>query len=310
MQTNSARQNEAATPALEAKTRPPLSGKISFIIGISCALVLGVGLFVWTVVISRSRQLSPLEQTLFQLFLVALSGLFTWVVAKRSERENVLASQKALARSAVRRINSIAASANRLASNIDRCRSEIASTPVWSNIDPVRQNLLLEMFDGLGRQVAENKDNIAASSQDWRDILPEEFEKQAEAEREILKAREVALEEKRKVILDLQNQIERGNVQTDEQITQLRNLMGEQIANLEKQLLLKIDQIRSQGSGSLFTRDFAFLTQPFIYDQGREIVGPTNIIIGRTAEPGTENAAPQPKAAEPAKKDSDPSKRP
>lgn len=221
-----------------------------YYISLLVVFLLAGGLFAVPVWITNQRQLSPLEQTLFQLFLVLLTFLFSWILAKRSEERNVLVNQRALARSAVRRISGIATSANRLIRHIGKCKAELAEGSHWAEMDGVRRDLLVELFDGLARQVEELTDNIAASTEDWRDILPEEFAKREEVERRILHAREAALDEVNGVVAGLRNELAKGTIKTDEQIAELKELMAKQIDNVERKLSVKVEQIRADVAGA------------------------------------------------------------
>lgn len=125
---------------------------------------------------------------------------------------------KALAKSAVRRISSISAAANRLNDRIEARKSAITSGTEWVPADPTQKALLFEQFDGLSRQVAEIRDNIAASEGDWRDILPEEFAKKEEVERKILQEREIAIEAREKAFAEAQQTLKRGEGKTAEQL--------------------------------------------------------------------------------------------
>jgi len=227
-----------------------LEARPGYWISLLVILLLTFVIFIWPLRITSQRQLTPLEQTLFQLFLVLLTFLFSWVLAKRTEERNVLANQKSLARSAVRRINGITSSANRLKRSIRRCKDEVAGGAHWTEMEAVRRDLLVELFEGLGSQVEDMTENIAASTEDWRDILPEEFAKREEAERRILHATEVAIDDINKVLAGLREELAKGTVQTGEQISQLKELMGKQIENVENKLSVKVEQIRTDAAGA------------------------------------------------------------
>ncbi len=187
------------------------------------------GLFYWPIKVTKSGKLTDLEQLLFQLFLVALPATISWALAKRKEEENVLARQKVLAKSAVRRISSIGAAASRLSKIIEGRKTVIASAPEWAKMDATQRSLLLELFDGLSRQLTEMQDNIEAAESDWRDILPEEFAKKEEVQREILHAREIAVSEREKAYAELEQAVAHGEARTAEQIAALNQRLGKQL---------------------------------------------------------------------------------
>jgi hypothetical protein len=219
-----------------------------FIFGVVASLILLAAFFYWPIRITKYGKLTELEQLLFQIFLVALPAVVSWALAKRKEQQNVLATQKALARSAVRRISNIGAAANRLAEVIEERKGIIRSGTDWSELDSTRRSLLFELFDGLSRQVTEIRDNITASEGDWRDILPEEFAKKEEVEREILKARELAIEERERAYSEREQALVKGEARSVEQIKALDTRLAKQLESVERRLTVKVEQIRSQLS--------------------------------------------------------------
>jgi hypothetical protein len=235
------------------KFRAELLARPVFHFAMVVMTVLLAGLFYWPIRITRNGKLTDLEQILFQLFLVALPAAISWSIAKRKEEQNVLAKQKALARSAVRRISNIADAAARLNQVTDARKGAVMSGPEWSDIDGVRKKLLYELFDALSKQVVEIRDNIAASQDDWRDILPEEFAQREAAQREILKERELALEETQKAYSELQAAFQKGEARTTDQIKAFNNLIAKQIQSVEQRLSIKVEQIRSQLQPSVLS---------------------------------------------------------
>jgi hypothetical protein len=231
--------------------RSELLARPLFVGGLFTSLVMFAALFYWPIKVTKSGKLTDLEQLLFQIFLVALPASISWALAKRKEEENVLVRQKVLARSAVRRISSIGAAASRLSKIIDVRKTAITSAPEWAKMDATQRSLLFELFDGLSRQLTEMQDNIEASEGDWRDILPEEFAKKKEAEREILQAREIAVREKERAYAELEQALAQGEARTAEQIATLNQRLGKQLETVEERLLLKVEQIRSQLPSSL-----------------------------------------------------------
>jgi hypothetical protein len=240
--------NENFVAVLWGKIRSELLNRPLFIFGVAASFILLAAFFYWPIRITKYGKLTELEQVLFQIFLVALPATVSWALAKRKEQQNVLATQKALARSAVRRISNIGAAANRLAEVIEERKSIIRSGTDWSELDSTRRSLLFELFDGLSRQVTEIRDNITASEGDWRDILPEEFAKKEEIEREILKARELAIEEREKAYGEREQALAKGEARSVEQIKALDTRLAKQLENVEQRLTVKVEQIRSQLS--------------------------------------------------------------
>ncbi len=240
--------NDNFVAVLWGKCRSELLNRPLFIFGVVTSFIFLAGFFYWPIRVTRYGKLTELEQVLFQIFLVALPAIVSWALAKRKEQQNVLATQKALAKSAVRRISSIGAAANRLAEVIEARKTVIKSGVDWSELDSTRRSLLFELFDGLSRQVAEIRDNITASEGDWRDILPEEFAKKEEIEREILKVRELAIAEREKAYKDREQALAKGEARTAEQITALDTRLAKQLENVEQRLTVKVEQIRSQLS--------------------------------------------------------------
>ena len=96
-------------------------------------------------------------------------------------------------------------------------------------MDATQRSLLLELFDGLSRQLTEMQDNIEAAESDWRDILPEEFAKKEEVQREILHAREIAVSEREKAYAELEQAVAHGEARTAEQIAALNQRLGKQL---------------------------------------------------------------------------------
>lgn len=238
--------NELWISVLWKRCRSELLARPLFYLVTFVTIVMLVGLFYWPIRVTKYGKLTDLELILFQLFLVALPAAISWALAKRKEEQNVLAKQKALARSAVRRISSIGAAAGRLADVIELRKTAVTSAPQWSEMDTTRKALLYELFDGLSKQVVEIRDNIEASEGDWRDILPEEFAKKEAVEREILRERELAIEEREKTYKELQVALEKGEARTAEQIAALKEAVARQIATVGERLSVKVEQIKSQ----------------------------------------------------------------
>jgi hypothetical protein len=245
-QSDNRTSNENFVVLLWKMCRSELLARPLSLFGLFFSLVMLGALFYWPIKVTKSGKLTDLELLLFQLFLVALPAAISWALAKRKEEQNVLARQKVLARSAVRRISSIGAAASRLSKIIEIRKTAVASAPEWAKMDVTQRSLLFELFDGLSRQLTEMQDNIEASEGDWRDILPEEFAKKKEVEREILQAREIAVSEREKAYAEREQAMAQGEARTAEQIAALNQRLGKQLEAVGERLLLKVEQIRSQ----------------------------------------------------------------
>lgn len=249
------------------RVRAELLARPLFYLATFVSIVMLAGLFYWPINITRNGKLTDLEQFLFQLFLVALPAGISWALAKRKEEQYVLTKQKALASSAVRRISSISAAASRLTDIIEARKAAVMSGTEWVEMDAVRKKLFYELFDGLSKQVVEMRDNIAASEDDWRDILPEEFAKKAAAEREILKERELAIKEMEKAYAELRGALEKGEARTSEQIAALNSLIAKQIQSVEQRLSIKVEQIRAQSLSPVVSTVSALAALPNLLNE-------------------------------------------
>lgn len=251
---------------LWVKFRSELLGRPLFYFLLFIGFLFLGALFYWPIRVTKYGRLTDLEQLLFQIFLVVLSWIISWALAKKEEEKNVLAKQKALARSAVRRISGIGSAAARMSEIIETRKASVKSAPEWVSMDEAHRSLFYELFDGLSRQVTEMRDNIAASEGDWRDILPEEFAKKEQAEREILLARERAIEDIEKANDELQKALIQGEARTSEQITALKEGLAKQLAAVEQRLLVNVEKIQSQlpspVSTATYGSQFAYGLQP------------------------------------------------
>ena len=259
------------------KCRSELIKRPQLYAGVVLGVIAFAAMFYWPVKVTSTGKMTDLQQVLFQMCIVAFSVFFSWILAKKSEETNILAKQRALASSAVRRISGILAAATRLGAAIEVRKEAVKAASVWRDVDPVRALLIWEYFDSLGKHVTEMRDNIVASENDWRDILPEEFAKKEEIESEIRQAEEGALHE-RKLVLDkleheLNANILQGQLKNSEQRAALAKNFRAQLESVSEKLSLKIQDIRSQlpptlGSPySLVTADPAPRTTFNIFDR-------------------------------------------
>ena len=217
-------------------------GSSKFWMFLSVVILAIVVLFLFRLHITVQRSLTPFEETVSDLFLVFLTFAFTWLLAKRDEDLNVLAKQKALARSALRRITGIGESAARLVNNLSQARRELASAPLWRELDQPRRRLLLEILNGLGRQLVEMRGTIDASAEDWGEILPEELAKIKRAQEQILQQEQHAFEAVASEVRRLQELVRDGQLKANE----LKHLVEERTATIEGKTRLEIERIRKE----------------------------------------------------------------
>ncbi len=202
------------------------------VVGLVVVVVLIGTFFSSAIWITSGRALTPLEQTLFQGILIILTFLFSWILAKRKEEENVLAKQKALAKSAARRIVGIARSVARLGDLLSKANREVSDKSGLYRMGRHPKALLLEKLSSFGTQLVELKDNVEGSIGDWRDILPEEFEKVEEIHRTSVEAQEDMRAELRKFREEIEQKGEKESKkreELDQKIVELAKKYDERI---------------------------------------------------------------------------------
>ena len=137
--------------------------------------------------VSAERQLTPLETGLFNA-LIFVFGLVGSVVVsahysrKQNSRdlEHARAEYRQLARPALRRVVAISASTSRVTGEIAQRHARLSETDEES----VSTDAMEEWVAGLHGQMELLRDHLAAAVADWRELLPEEFEKAEEAARQ------------------------------------------------------------------------------------------------------------------------------
>ena len=198
--------NAAPPKTTEAKSKgdagqggvPPWLGFA--LLGVSALVIAGQ---VW---VSAERQLTPLETGLFNA-LIFVFGLVGSVVvsAHYSRKQNsrdldhARAEYRQLARPALRRVVAIASSTTRVTDEIEQRFERLRDTEE----ETVSTAVTTEWVAGLQGQMDLLGDHLRAAIADWRELLPEEFEKaeesarqDAEAQRARVAALEVQLREK------------------------------------------------------------------------------------------------------------------
>ncbi len=167
----------------------------------------------------QKAELTLTEQILIQFSLVFLGAILAWLVAKRDEERNILSKQKALAKSAVRRILGISRSAARHRNLLRGAVREVSDESGLYRMSKAQKALLLEKLSLFEQQLAELRDNIEDSIGDWRDILPEEFEKVQEFNRTVSEAQEEMREQLEKVKGEIDRKGEEESKKREELVT-------------------------------------------------------------------------------------------
>ena len=200
-------------------------------------------LFGFRLYVTVHRTLSPFEGTVSDALFLFLSLAFTWGVAKRDEERKIMARQKALAKSALRRVTGIAESAARLLASLSEARKELRSDSLWKELDEPRRRVLLEILNSLTQQLLEMRGTIVASTEDWGEILPDELDKIKTAQQRILQQEEQALDAIAAEMERLEKLVQEGRLKEDE----LKRLIEEKTANIENKMRLEIERIRSEN---------------------------------------------------------------
>ncbi len=121
-----------------------------------------------TVVVSFLRDLTDLESSLFQIIILVISLLLSYLFVQKSANDAAQERVSLHARSAFRRVVRLYVSLSRLATIIDQRRQTDASTD--------RQDL-----DLIHAVIEQHIPTIGDALEDWRDLVPENVE---EIERE------------------------------------------------------------------------------------------------------------------------------
>jgi hypothetical protein len=116
------------------------------------------------ILVATQRDLTPLENTLLQVFSLGLGLIGSYVLGQESARDSAQQIIKPHARSAFRRLVSLTQSLARLVQTIQSIRNGAAQ-----NAQAV---ILLDRLEGI---VIEQIATAADALEDWRDVLPEDF---------------------------------------------------------------------------------------------------------------------------------------
>jgi|JI10StandDraft_1071094.scaffolds.fasta_scaffold685165_2 hypothetical protein len=117
------------------------------------------------IVVATLRDLSALENTLLQIFSLGVGLIGSYILGQESAREAGREMMKPHARSAFRRLLSLTQSLSRLVQTMGLVRPETAENPQATAIVDRLEGIVVE-------QIAQAADAL----EDWRDVLPEEFQ--------------------------------------------------------------------------------------------------------------------------------------
>lgn len=117
------------------------------------------------IVVATFRDLSALENTLLQVFSLGVGLVGSYILGQESAREAGREMMKPHARSAFRRLLSLTQSLSRLVQTMGAVRLEVANSPQGVAIVDRLEGIVVE-------QIAQAADAL----EDWRDVLPEEFQ--------------------------------------------------------------------------------------------------------------------------------------
>ncbi|MDT4848242.1 hypothetical protein FQZ97_823290 [compost metagenome] len=116
------------------------------------------------VVVSVFRELSPLESTLLQVFSLGLGLIGSYILGKESAKDNARDIIEPHAKSAFRRLVSLTQSLSRLVQTMRIIRPEPGKNP--------QATAIVDRLEGI---VIEQIATAADALEDWRDVLPEDF---------------------------------------------------------------------------------------------------------------------------------------
>lgn len=117
------------------------------------------------IVVATLRDLSALENTLLQVFSLGVGLIGSYILGQESAREAGREMMKPHARSAFRRLLSLTQSLSRLVQTMGSVRPESAENAQAAAIVDRLEGIVVE-------QIAQAADAL----EDWRDVLPEEFQ--------------------------------------------------------------------------------------------------------------------------------------
>lgn len=130
-------------------------------------ILVGLAVFVSVifVVVASFRDLSALENTLLQVFSLGIGLVGSYILGQESARDAGREMMKPHARSAFRRLLSLTQSLSRLVHTIETIRPAAIANP--------EATVVLDRLEGI---VVEQIVQAADALEDWRDVLPEEFQ--------------------------------------------------------------------------------------------------------------------------------------
>jgi hypothetical protein len=117
------------------------------------------------VIVATFRDLSALENTLLQVFSLGIGLVGSYILGQDSAREAGREMMKPHARSAFRRLLSLTQSLSRLVQTMESVRPVVG--------DNAQATAIVDRLEGI---VVEQIAQAADALEDWRDVLPEEFQ--------------------------------------------------------------------------------------------------------------------------------------
>ena len=128
-------------------------------------VVLAIAVSAIFIVVATFRDLSALENTLLQVFSLGVGLIGSYILGQESAREAGREMMKPHARSAFRRLLSLTQSLSRLVQTMGSVRPEAK--------DNAQAAAIVDRLEGI---VVEQIAQAADALEDWRDVLPEEFQ--------------------------------------------------------------------------------------------------------------------------------------
>ena len=118
------------------------------------------------VIVSSTRDLTALENTLLQVFSIGLGLAGSFIIGREGSKEAAVDLIKPHAKSAFRRVLSLYNSLSRLATAIEAQKEQLSSNKAALHS--------LEKLQGI---VIEQISTADDAMEDWKDIIPEELDK-------------------------------------------------------------------------------------------------------------------------------------
>jgi len=131
------------------------------LIGGIVLIIFSIGITIFFLITAGKRDLSSLENTLLQIFILATSLSGSYIFGKKSSQASAIEVIKPHARSAFRRVSSLYSSLLRLAKTFDE--------EIRISVD----SSLLKRFRAI---IIEQIYTTIDALEDWRDIVPEDVE--------------------------------------------------------------------------------------------------------------------------------------